>query len=651
MPTATLGRYRIVKELGRGAMGRVFLAHDPTIDRRVAIKTVQVLQNLPEHEREAARRRFLEEARAAGALSHPGIVTVFDADVVDGVPFIAMEHLDGTALDHYCRPDNLLPVDVVVELIAAAAEALDFAHRKRIVHRDIKPGNLMRTGDRSVKIMDFGLARAGEARAARDKAIFGTPSFMSPEQIRGEPLDGRSDLFSLAAVLYQLLSGEKAFSGDSVSSVIYRVVHEDPRDASTISERVPVGLGAFLKRALAKDRARRFPTGGAFAAALREAARGLGETPPRPVASGADVSAGAGGAEPLGPLPTSEDALPPPPSRRRPSSRRSARAAWWSVLGVLLIAAAAGAAWWYREPLMALLSPAPPQVWLETRVRTDPPGLPVMLDGEPLDNPTVRFDAAGPFGELTVTQGCRTTSHRLDPADGGGEVVLVPDPTEVEIAVNPTLTGATVQVNGEKAEVTPARLTLDLCRENRVTLAAKGYRSASAVVPRGATPLEARTAVAALSLEPIPRGLVELPAPPYSVAFYLDGDRVERGDRPIEVLEGEHALRMVSSRLWVDVTQTLTVAGGQTLRPELELPALATLVVQAFPANCKVYLRRAAGGAFEYLDETPLTRQLAAGDYRVKVEFKPTGEDKVVDISLAPGRNAPVRVSFSRGSS
>ena len=214
MQPEQLGRYRIVKELGRGAMGRVFLAHDPEIDRSVAVKTIQIFSALPEHERAEARERFLREARSAGKLMHPGIVTLFDVGETEGLLYLAMEYVEGTTLDHFCVAENLLPVRSVVELVAGAADALDYAHHAGIVHRDIKPANLMRSGEQSVKIMDFGLALPAAGSLTQESVLRGTPSYMSPEQIRGATLDGRSDLFSLGVVLYELLTGERPFAGD-----------------------------------------------------------------------------------------------------------------------------------------------------------------------------------------------------------------------------------------------------------------------------------------------------------------------------------------------------------------------------------------------------------------------------------------------------
>jgi hypothetical protein len=630
LPAPTFGRYRMLRELGRGAMGRVFLAHDPQLDRAVAIKTVLIFASLPVAEQERARQRFLREARAAAKLLHPGIVTVFDVGEADGVPYLAMEPVEGVTLDAFCRGENLLPLGTAVEIIARAAEALDYAHRAGIVHRDVKPANLMRVGETSVKIMDFGLARSAETQLTHDGALLGTPSYMSPEQIRGGQLDGRSDLFSLAVVLYELLTGDKAFAGDSVSSILYRVVHEEPRDASEVHGRVPRPLAGFLKTALAKAADLRFPTGSAFAEALRGAAAGLAA----PAASAALVS-------------ESPEAGIPEPAVRSPRPR-SSRAL---VVAVSLLGVVAGAvAYRFRQDIGSFLRPAPRQVWLETVIRTDPPGLPVTLDDAPLGRPVVRFPAEGPFGVLRVTQGCRTVEHVLGADDAGREIVLVPDPVRAEVTIDPPVSGAKIRFNGSEIPGSPARVALDLCVDNRIELLAPGYRPARVDLPAGTTPLEARTALAGLQMEQIPRGRVILPDPSVSpVRFYVDGREVKPSPEGVELLEGEHELRVLSEPLWIDVTQLVEVRGGETRRAAVELPDLAELVVQAFPANCQVFLRR-KGGAWKYVDDVPVRRQIAAGRYDVKVVLRPSGQERSREIELTPGPNPPLRFSFARRS-
>jgi serine/threonine-protein kinase len=381
VPVEILVGIRIERELGRGAMGRVFLAFDTEIHRRVAIKTIQAFEALPEADRREARERFLREARAAGRLLHPGIVTIFDVGEADGIPYLAMEHVAGTTLDAYCREGDLLPPATVAGLIAHAAEALAFAHARGVVHRDVKPANLMRVGTTAVKVMDFGLAKNVAAKMTHDGALFGTPNYMSPEQVRGEALDGRSDLFSLGVVLYEMLIGAKPFAGDSVSSVLYRIVHEPPRDLAPQLARIPPPLGAVVAKALAKRREDRFTDGLELAATLRRVFEPASAAPepsgprprPRPGA-------------PL-PAPREEPALPPPPGRAR--RRNIFPYAVGAVFVMALVAAAI--------LLSARGTPAPKVSALSARVRSEPPGAAILLDGKPVQDGLVRFGRGRAF--------------------------------------------------------------------------------------------------------------------------------------------------------------------------------------------------------------------------------------------------------------
>jgi len=633
----TLGRYRIIRELGRGAMGRVLLAHDPQIDRQVAIKTVHIFSALPEQEQKAARERFLVEVRAAGKLLHPGIVAIFDVGEEDGVPYLAMEYVEGQTLDAFCRPDTLLPPETTVELIASAAEALDYAHQADIVHRDIKPANILRVGEETMKIMDFGLAKGPHVHLTQEGDLLGTPSYMSPEQIRGEPVDGRSDLFSLAVVLYEMLAGVKPFKGETVSSVLFRIVNEHPQSASSAGLNVPEELSRFLEKALSKRPDERFRSGAEFAAALREAGR---------AAAGAPRRASAENRSSIIEKPVPVEKLPPPVARR---PRRS-KTPYILAVAVILVAAAFGGTR-YRDRLMGLIEPWTPEppapAWLEAGVRTEPPGLPVLIDGEPLEAGVVRFPSAEPRGVLTTTLGCRTVEHSLALHDAGGEIVLVTDPVEIEVDVDPGVAGASVSLNGADAGETPARLELDLCRENTVEVAADGYYPASLVLPEGATPLEARTALGTIALEAIPIGRLTLPAVRTPVSFFVDGEAVEASSDGIELTAGEHVIRAVSKRYWIDVTTRVEVPADGDVTPELRIPPLAWLTVQAFPANCKVYLRRPRG-RWVFLDTIPVRRKIAAGTYDVKVEFVPTGESREQTVELSAASEEPLRFSFAR---
>ena len=636
MQPARLGRYEIRSELGRGAMGRVWLGHDPQIDRKVAIKLVQDLTALSGEDREQARRRFLGEARAAGKLLHPGIVTLFDVGEVDGTPYLAMEYIEGRTLDAFCEPASLLPVPVVLELVAAAADALAYAHAAGIVHRDIKPANLMRTGETTLKVMDFGLAHG--AGAAREGDLVGTPAYMAPEQIRGEPVDGRADLFSLGVVLYELLTGTRPFAGDTTSSVIYRVVHEEPRAAAAVNPRIDAELSMLVRRALAKDPRERFQSGEDFAAALRHAARRL---PPSARLAARD-------AKPQGtaaPRPAAEreiaPAVPAPPAR--------SSAAPFVIAIVLVLGALAGAAFFLRERLGLMKYFERPPVEYQAAVHVEPPEAVVRLDGKPLDpaaRTAVRWGETSPV--LTVELGCRREERRLGPGDAGSEVAVVLEPVQMAQAVDPGVP-ATAELNGQALGQTPLDVALDLCRANRLTLSAAGYREASIEIPQAATPLEARRLLAAASLVPIPRGTLVLPTAAVALDYWVDGARVDRGASRLELAEGTHQVRVTNEAYWIDETRDVEVLAGREQRADIAVPDLAMLVVYSYPPNAKVDLRK-PGGKWKYVDDVPLRRKLAAGAYEVRVTLKATGESRTREVVLEPGTNPEVRISFGGAS-
>jgi serine/threonine protein kinase len=266
-----LGRFDIIREIGKGAMGQVFLAHDPKIDRQVAIKTIVLPQGVSDAEAQETSQRFLREAQAAGRLLHTNIVTIFDIGEENGVSFIAMEFIDGETLDRYARPGSLLPPGRVLDLMSQAASALDNAHAAKVIHRDIKPANLMMLRDGTLKVTDFGLAKNPSANLTQSGVLMGTPTYMSPEQIQGKDLDGRSDLFSLGVVLYELLTGVRPFDADSISTIIYRVLYEDPRPPAAQNPSLPPDVNGVIEKVLQKDPERRYATGAAFIGGLRKA--------------------------------------------------------------------------------------------------------------------------------------------------------------------------------------------------------------------------------------------------------------------------------------------------------------------------------------------------------------------------------------------
>ncbi|MBU1567764.1 MAG: protein kinase [Proteobacteria bacterium] len=264
----TLGRYEIVSELGQGAMGTVYLGRDPKINREVAIKTL-AYSGVDENQLPMIKERFFREAEAAGRLNHPGIVTIFDAGEEHDLAYLAMEFLGGEDLSVYCKPGTLLPVAEVLGIIADIAEALAYAHSNDVVHRDIKPANIMRLPDGSVKVTDFGIARVVSDSQTQTGMVMGSPSYMSPEQVAAKKVDGRSDLFSLGSVCYELLCGEKAFVGDSMAALMYNISNVRYKPLSERRKGLPICSHDLIDMLLVKAISRRPDNAAIVAAAAR----------------------------------------------------------------------------------------------------------------------------------------------------------------------------------------------------------------------------------------------------------------------------------------------------------------------------------------------------------------------------------------------
>src|SRR5450755_453543 len=266
------GRYEILTELGRGAMGIVYKARDPKINRIVALKTISLAGQSPEEEQDF-RRRFFREAEAAGRLSHPGIVTIFDVgeDSETHTPFIVMEYVGGQSLDKLlARGDQKLPLETALQITLELADALDCAHAQGVVHRDLKPANILITEAGHAKIADFGVAKLNLANQTLAGRALGTPAYMSPEQLNGEEVDGRSDLFSLGVILYTMVTGHRPFQGNSAITVSFKVVNRDFIPATILNAELPDGLDLIVARAMAKDRADRYQRGSEMQRAIHE---------------------------------------------------------------------------------------------------------------------------------------------------------------------------------------------------------------------------------------------------------------------------------------------------------------------------------------------------------------------------------------------
>ncbi len=264
-----IGKYVIINKIGKGSTGMVYLSHDPYYRRDVAIKVYDIEENSDADKAKVSRKMFFNEAHMVGMLQHPNIMPIYDAGEEDGKYYVVTEHIQGArTLAAYCRPDNLLRVDDVVEIIYKCAKALHYAHGRGVIHRDIKPSNVMLTIDNDVRIIDFGIAIVSDSEVSRIEGIAGSPSYMSPEQVQSENLTPRSDLYSLGAVMYELLTGFRPFRADNLSKLLHQIVYATPPPIHTYRDDLPEELENAVATTMLKDPDKRISSGAAMAAEL-----------------------------------------------------------------------------------------------------------------------------------------------------------------------------------------------------------------------------------------------------------------------------------------------------------------------------------------------------------------------------------------------
>ncbi len=368
------GRYQVVKELGKGSMGVVYLARDPNLDLNVALKVLRTDREFPE----SFVARFLAEAKALGRLDHPHIVRVYNVDEDQGTVYIAMEFVEGEALSDIMKR-NPFTTEMIVRMGIGIAEALDEAHRNGIVHRDVKPGNILVRKDGRPKITDFGIAHIDDASShtmTQAGEVLGTPAYMSPEQVLGKPVDGRSDLFSLGIILYELATGTRPFAGENLGAIFNAITSSEPEPPIGRNPALPAPLNAVILKCLKKTPADRYPTGQALAEALK------GCESPKGAEQRAGEEAGDG----------------------------KSRAPLFAGVGVALLAAAAGGYFAFSKPAKAppapppaVVAPAVPVVMSVLRVESVPPGASVFVDGNFSGKAPVRLDVARGKHEIRIT--------------------------------------------------------------------------------------------------------------------------------------------------------------------------------------------------------------------------------------------------------
>jgi len=397
LPVTKAGRYELSEELGRGAMGVVYKAHDPVIGRTVAVKTLRLSEEGTGMTHEELISRFQTEARAAGLLSHPNIVVVYDAGEEEGLFYITMEYVEGRSLQALLDSRQAFPLPRVMRVMEHACSALEFAHQHNVVHRDIKPANLMLAPDDTLKITDFGTAKILQFGTAMTQQVIGTPSYMSPEQVKGRRVDGRSDIFSLGVILYELVTGEKPFPGRNITTVIYKIVNEDPIPPRELDSTIHPGLSNVITRALAKEPGARYQSCREMMDALRryrEVGTGAESTLALPGPARADQRRLSTESERMRSIlrPAGRAALEVEPSAERP------RGGFWLALILLLVIGGAGYyVWPYLQDIWergrGTLKTSAPTQGAATQTTPTPP---VSEQSEPVATPETKAEPASP---------------------------------------------------------------------------------------------------------------------------------------------------------------------------------------------------------------------------------------------------------------
>ena len=566
-----IGRYKIVRELGRGAMGVVYHAIDPNIGRPVAIKTIH-LGGKPE-ESERLRERLFREARSAGILSHPGIVTIYDVERQGDLAYIAMEYVDGPTLDQIMAPNLATPPERIFSVLAQAAVALDYAHQKGIVHRDIKPANIMIAADGTAKIADFGIAKiTASDQFTMTGSIVGTPHYMSPEQVQGQAVDGRSDQFSLAVIAFELLTGDKPHSGEQLTTVVYKIVAEEPISPRLLNATLSASIEAVLRRGLAKKPDARYRICQEMVDALEKACAASPGW--KPMARGGALN------EPTAMVGAGQMANLPPARRARreettvTSERsRKSKSGFWSFLAAILVAAAVLALiGWQADPTLpqkvggiaqrvqaALgLAPAPPESGAPAKEAATPSA----TGPAPAQPATVAVASPAPPAEAKPSP--------MPPPSEPPKIEAAPQvapekprpparplagPQPIAIGSSPAGATATLDDRRDAACSTPCSLNAAPGRHT-ISVVLPGYQTEHRDVEIGSAPVE---------LPPIvlraPAGTLMLTTVPAGAAVLVNGRRLPQ-TTPAEIPLAAGAYRITVEKDGKQATSPVEIRNG-----------------------------------------------------------------------------------------
>jgi hypothetical protein len=680
-PRMMIGRYVILDRIGRGGMGMVYRALDESLEREVALK-ILTLEGVGDEE---SRRRFAVEARAAAQLQHANIVTVFELGEERGIPFIAMELLPGSDLESLLRSGEHLLLTEKLDIMVQVCRGLAYAHDHHIVHRDVKPSNIRLLDEGGVKIMDFGIAKLGGTNLTRAGMVVGTVHYMSPEQVRGRPLDGRSDIFSAGVVLHELVTGVRPFDGSNATEILYKIVQSPAPALPERADPTEGRLRGILDRALAKDPDQRYPSAAAMADALGEAQALVSEagagandeatlegvSAARRVLKGGHIAEGLAQIEGIvrahpncvearralrtarrqvtqterQPTALLDDGFPelaatfqlPPTLKTADTVRADAPVAagtmnplgrlWiWLGAGLMVLAVAAGL-------LLLVLrgrSGAQPE---RLAVRSQPSGARVLVDGRDSGVVTDVEVVIGPGRSESVVvlkkEGYQEARRTVKLPLGSNRLLTVAlTPEESALLVTSEPAGARVTLDGRRlAGVTPLSVPLDRTREHHLAVALDGYGSRERTLAAGAADDQVLVKLEAAA----PTAQVAI-ASAYPIDVIWNGKTLARGrvSPRVDVPAGRQVLTLVAPSHSLKSAVTVEAVAGSPV--SISAPGLGRINIQARPDNCEILIDDV------FVDFPPiLDRPIAAGGHRVQFKW-PNGARTEETIEVVEGR-------------